>query len=234
MSTARATCWSVTINNPSDSDEECINLARQRGWTVDGQKEVGKEGTPHYQLMVKTPQVRFSALKKAFPRANISAARNPTALAQYVHKDDTRVGELGSQSEFYPSLAKFWHLLLPRLKPLSTYGSSEVANPKRRLQQLDDAVRSLISDGYHIEGIAMNPSVRSSWNNFNESIMARCQLENETRALDRQTDTTEESVDLPINAPEVQASRSEGEEDDASCSEDSDSEEFSESEYQEV
>lgn len=47
-STDRATAWSVTINNPNESDEEAINLARQKGWTVQGQKEVGDEGTPHY------------------------------------------------------------------------------------------------------------------------------------------------------------------------------------------
>jgi len=72
--TDRATVWSVTINNPTPSDEEGIALARQRGWQVEGQKEKGSEGTEHYQLMVKTPQVRFSAVKKAFPRGHIEAA----------------------------------------------------------------------------------------------------------------------------------------------------------------
>ena len=68
-STKRSTCWSVTINNPTADDEECIALARQVNWTVEGQLEKGVEGTLHCQLMVKTPQVRFSALKKMFPSA---------------------------------------------------------------------------------------------------------------------------------------------------------------------
>ena len=85
-STSRSNIWSLTINNPTADDEECIQLARQKGWKVEGQKEVGKEGTPHYQLMLKTPQVRFSAVKKLFPRAHIEIARNATALAQYVTK----------------------------------------------------------------------------------------------------------------------------------------------------
>ena len=106
----RATCWSITINNPTGADEENMALSRQKGWKVDGQLEVGKDGTPHYQLIVRTPQVRFSAVKKAFPRAHIEVARNPTALEQYVHKDDTKAGELNKQSEMYPSLSKFWDL----------------------------------------------------------------------------------------------------------------------------
>jgi len=43
----RATCWSLTINNPTKSDEEWIQQARQKGWQVEGQKEVGAEGTEH-------------------------------------------------------------------------------------------------------------------------------------------------------------------------------------------
>jgi len=56
--------------------------------------------------MVKTPQVRFSAVKKAFPRAHIEVARNPAALATYVSKEETRVGQLPGKSELYPSQAK--------------------------------------------------------------------------------------------------------------------------------
>lgn len=111
MTTQRATCWSVTINNPTAADDECIALARQKGWTVEGQLEVGAEGTPHYQLMVRTPQVRFSAVKKAFPRAHIEQAHNPAALARYVAKEDTRVGQLVESSDQYPSLSKLWELM---------------------------------------------------------------------------------------------------------------------------
>lgn len=108
----RATCWSLTINNPTEDDDECIARARQKGWKVDGQPEKGeKDRTRHYQLILKTPQVRFSAVKKAFPRAHIQIARNPAALEQYCHKEETRDGELPSSSDKYPSLSKFWMLV---------------------------------------------------------------------------------------------------------------------------
>lgn len=114
MTTERASAWSLTINNPTDSDEECIALARQKGWRVEGQKEKGAEGTSHYQLFLQTPQVRFSAIKKAFPRAHIEVARNIAALKAYVHKADTREGELPLSNAKYPSLSKFWHLIFER------------------------------------------------------------------------------------------------------------------------
>ena len=61
----RATCWSITINNPLPADDENIARAKQRsGWKVEGQLEKGENGTPHYQLMVKTPQIRFDPLRK--------------------------------------------------------------------------------------------------------------------------------------------------------------------------
>lgn len=111
----RSTYWSVTINNPTSGDEENINQARQRGWKVEGQQETGEEGTRHYQLSVKTPQVRFSALKKQFLRAHIEIARNPIALQQYVQKEETRTGQLPIQSDRYPSLVKLWQLILDKL-----------------------------------------------------------------------------------------------------------------------
>jgi len=230
-STSRGTAWSVTINNPTDSDEECINIARQKGWTVIGQLEKGTDtGTVHYQLMVKTPQLRCSAIKKVFPRGHIEFARNTKALEQYVNKDDTRVGELKEQSDAYPSLSKFWTLILDDDSD-EALDRLMVLNKDQLLAYLDSRSAELIATGYHVETLAVNPQVRSAFYKFAPQLHRRCQLSLQPA---RQTDTTEDSVDLPINAPEVQASRSEGEEDDASWSEDSDSEEFSESEYQEV
>jgi len=92
-STQRSTAWSITINNPSTSDLESWQNATAIPWVVEakGQVEQGLEGTPHIQGFLKTQQVRFSQVKKAFPRAHIEVARNPVALAQYVVKEETRL-----------------------------------------------------------------------------------------------------------------------------------------------
>lgn len=229
MSLVRATCWSLTINNPTAADDEAITVARSRGWLVSGQKEMGKEGTPHYQLAVKTPQVRFSAVKRLFPRAHIEVARNPSALLEYVHKRQSRIGALPDPDERYPSLSNFWSLVYDHwtrfekdcIDQDALWNKGEVrfyrqsdddafeANP---LPWLDEAVRCLIRQGYVVEGIASNPSVRSSWKRYAREIIERCMKFNledgpsqeftETHETDRQTDNVEIPVANIVNADE--------------------------------
>lgn len=210
MSTDRATAWSLTINNPTASDEEGIALARQRGWRVEGQKEKGQEGTEHYQLLVKTPQVRFSAVKKAFPRAHIEVARNVRALEAYVNKEDTRLSELPTSQDKYPSLSRLWDLVCQYLttRP-TTYTSGmcitedslrfrhteHMTKTEWALSYLDDAISHLIIQGYFVESLGVNPQVRSAWTKYHSAIFKRS-LCSQT---DRQTDTrlvTE--VNIPV------------------------------------
>lgn len=186
--TQRSSSWSLTINNPTDADEECINVARQKGWKVEGQLEKGENGTPHYQLLLSTGQVRFAAVKKVFPRAHIEPARNFKALQQYVHKEDTREAELADQSELYPSLSKFWDLIFEYFNCREKYGLDQeelsngniilydrrnITDPRVRLNMLDEAASHLIKLGYHVESIAVNPSTRSSFSRYMESIFLR-------------------------------------------------------------
>jgi hypothetical protein len=94
LSTQRSTCWSITINNPTAADDELVRTAtNEYAWIKEiiGQKEVGENGTEHYQLCVRTNQVRFSQLKSVFSRAHIEPARNMLALQKYVVKPETAV-----------------------------------------------------------------------------------------------------------------------------------------------
>lgn len=191
--TDRATCWSVTINNPTVDDDTAINTARQKkGWQVIGQKEIGKEGTPHYQLMVKTPQTRFSAMKKTFPRAHIEIARNVKALETYVNKEDTRVGEIPT-SEFYPNLEKYWFLVC-NLIPRHVVSDVTPTYEDDMLRHLDVAAARLIRKGYHVETLTVNPQIRSSWKKFALYIHERC-----SREIDRQTDSQTAPVVPAVN-----------------------------------
>lgn len=188
MDTSRATCWSLTINNPTPDDHEQIATANQRsGWKVKGQLEVGKDGTPHLQLMLQTPQVRFSAVKKQFPRAHIEVARSPAALEKYVEKEDTRVAPI-QDSAMYPSLSKLWMLLFTRNNTEDKDGWDCMLFPKilpynedkaRDIQKypltwFDEQINALIADGYHVETMAVNPQVRACWKNYWASILTRC------------------------------------------------------------
>ena len=194
----RATCWSVTINNPTKSDDENIAMAKQRsGWAVYGQKEVGENGTEHYQLMITTPQVRFSAVKKAFPRSHIEVARDRKALTKYVNKEDTRVADLPTNNN-YPSMSQMWDSFaeyydLNFKKHLCHYDWSS----EKRLHVFDLFIKEEIVKGKFVETMAVNPQIRSIVKNYLSEIIQRSQSHRQT---DRQTDESEQSVDLDINA----------------------------------
>lgn len=167
-------------------DDDDITMANAtNGWKVTGQLEKGENGTEHYQLMVRTPQVRFSAVKKAFPRAHIEVARNPADLAKYVTKVDTRIGAMPN-SDWYPSQAAFYTLICDVVrneskKPTLPSDTEVLAmmqgKSKDPLEQFDRAVKALIAQGYHCEHHGCNPQVRSAWRLYRDSMLTRYDLE---------------------------------------------------------
>jgi len=206
MNTTRSTCWSLTIANPTVKQEEEIALARQQGWEVVGQLEEGEGGLVHYQLMLKTPQVRFSAVKKMFSTAHIEVARNPKALALYVEKKETRVGTLQSQQNKYPSLSKFWILVWDYVSAKNYLHCDNDAwwtkesGKRDALMILDEAVEDMIDLGYMVEGIACNPSTRSAWKKYHFAILRRSFAI--LQQTDRQTDIC--TCDDPLYASDLE------------------------------
>lgn len=197
----RASCWSFTINNPTQADEEAMALARQQGWKVEGQLEKGENGTQHYQLLLRTPQVRFSAVKKAFPRAHIEIARNPAALASYVTKEESRVAELPQTQDKYPSLSKLWSLIFEFFNEydpaiISCLESGGWKKDKTALENFDHAIHMLIRDGYHVETMAVNPQIRSAFSKYHAALYFRHKHSQTDRQTDTRSDTAE--VNLPV------------------------------------
>lgn len=210
ISDNRSIYWSLTINNPREDDDENIAMARQRGWIVEGQKEVGENGTPHYQLMVNTrTQQRFTALKKQFPRAHIEPARKPTALKQYVHKQETRVAELQVSERYITSNKTLFDKVFDYLESCEPpkecrimVGEERPYDPERFviLEAFDSACSYLIRQGYYnVETMAVNPQVRSAISKFWTAILFR-------RQVDRQTDRQQECVVPMVNADECASS----------------------------
>lgn len=179
----KATNWSVTINNPTKNDDEYIALARQKGWKVEGQLEVGANGTQHFQLLVTTKgQQRFTALKKAFPRAHIEVCRDVTALRKYVNKEDTRIGELAIESQQYPFLQTLWDLYAEWLNDKGGWWNW---NGEKALEQFDLFIAQKIEQGFIVETMAVNPQIRSCIKNYFVPIIYRSNLRRQTP--DRQT-----------------------------------------------
>lgn len=178
--TDRANCWSITINNPSDEELRPTLPAK---WVLSGQMEKGKEGTVHYQGMLTTPQVRFSAVKKVLPRAHIEPAKNKTALQKYVNKEDTRLSKVDDIVSNIPTLFDYQHTIAQQWDDdefqefisnftddqFSKLGLGEVA-----LQYVDKLVALDIERGIRgIEYIAINPMWRSAWKKFWRQMVIR-------------------------------------------------------------
>lgn len=185
--TERANCWSITINNPTDAD---MKPDLPAGWKLQGQMEKGAEGTEHFQAMLTTPQVRFSAVKKVLPRAHIEVARNKAALQKYVNKEDTRLGGAVSIVSDIPTLFAYQNTVAERFDVtaldsrfnarLSEWAAAPGAAAKppdldeMAMDYLDSLVAEDIRRGVRgIEFIAINPMWRSSWKKFWRSIIAR-------------------------------------------------------------
>lgn len=175
----RGSCWSITINNPKVED---WNVTLPAKWALTGQMEQGKEGTPHYQGMLTTPQVRFSAVKKVFPRAHIELARNKAALQQYVKKDDTRLASMPDIVSKIPTLFDYQHEVAGNWDDIQ-FDKKRKWHEKEKtgkclgdiaLDYVDDIVAEDIKNGrIGVEYIAINPMWRSAWKKFWKQMVER-------------------------------------------------------------
>jgi len=212
-STVRANTWSVTLNMKTVKRETCdtmINTARAAGWKVTGQEEKGDEN-PHYQLMVQTPQVRFSAVKKMFPTGHIEVARNKQALAKYVTKEDTRVAALPEHDEKYVTASRLWDMIYQYNSGYNSdcwdyMNEDEVmlyeVDQQRQLQAdplafFDRMMGIFIRQGYYVDMLACNPAIRSFWKKFWRDILYR------SRETDRQTDRQAEKLSQSVSIPTI-------------------------------
>lgn len=183
--TERATCWSITINNPTEQD---LKVSLPAGWSMTGQMERGEEGTEHYQGMLKTQQVRFTAVKKLFPRAHIEVARNRKALEKYVHKDETRLATVPDNKSPQVSLFDYQHTIAARWDDNVFYQrvqqrrDFEDDHKTEKYQEEDDLAMeyldSMVAEDIEngvigIEYIAINPMWRSAWKKFWRQMVAR-------------------------------------------------------------
>lgn len=194
--TDRASCWSITINNPSDAD---VKVELPAKWKLEGQYEEGAEGTRHFQGMLTTPQVRFSAVKKVFPRSHIEVARNKKALEQYVKKEETRVGEFETKVSEIPSWYEYSNELAKRFDldeynqktrelqakdifDYETYGNL-------RLKMIDAMIEEDIESGRKgIEWIGVNPNFRQAWKRYGVALARREQRSDDPPDQDDQID----------------------------------------------
>lgn len=185
--TDRSNCWSITI-----FDESYSTAKLPAGWELKGQIEkCPKTEKDHYQGMLITPQIRFSAVKKVFPLAHIEKARKPTALAQYVKKEDTRLQSIPDRKSEIPTIwdyadhiAQVWND--DSFSQLCTEFEKNASLADRQKTDIDDLalryVDSIISQEIRngkkgVEFIAINPMFRSALKKFWRAMVHRAREE---------------------------------------------------------
>lgn len=195
-SSDKSCCWSITINNPTADDIQQWSAMKTLHWVreVSGQVEKGQEGTPHIQGMLKTQSVRFAQVKRALPRAHIEIAKSQTALAKYVVKEDTRVSSIPTTKVATQLDIQRWCCIqvmvdcqkweaksrgTDSLDP-SDYDDQDIilkysdAIRKHWEVYVDDAVRSLIQQGYFgVEYVMANAQVRNAFRKYLPEICYR-------------------------------------------------------------
>lgn len=193
--TERATRWSITWFPPTDSMNREISEAEikqyaQRqlppGWSIAGQMEQCSDTKRfHYQAMLKTPQVRKSAVISQTDKAHVEAAKNVVALTNYVSKEDTRVATIQSGNsiptvfEYQTIVAQQWNeeefqKVWKDAIEVATKTNTVPDIDETAMRYIDSIVAADIESGRRgAEFIAINPMWRSSWKRFWRSIIKR-------------------------------------------------------------
>lgn len=174
----------MTINNPTEEDLKPLLPA---GWRLEGQPEKGEQGTEHFQGMLRTPQVRFSAVKKVLPRAHIELARNAAALQLYVKKDETRAGEYQVIESAIPTIWEYQKTVAQKWDPTVFQGLIDARENQSKsidqivLKYVDSIVAQHVRAGMRgVEFIAINPMWRTTWKHFWASIIERDGVSSQT------------------------------------------------------
>lgn len=124
--------WCFTINNPTELIDTSEKLWKKNLSVLVYQKEIGENGTPHYQgyLELVTPR-RLTWLKKVIPTAHLEPRKGSRGQAlQYVIKEDSAVAD---------SLQLFG-ISLPQVKKI-------IAKPKSKNQTQMLEIKSKLDSG---------------------------------------------------------------------------------------
>ena len=183
MTEIRSNCWSITI-----FDETYKTAQYPKTWELTGQLEKCPEtGKEHYQGMLTTPQERFAAIKKVFRTAHIEKARKPTALAQYVKKEDTRLqsvpdrkGDIPTLWDYSEKVAILWNdddfnkICDDFDVNASLADKTKTTQGDLALRYVDSIISQEIRNGsFGVEFIAINPMFRSAWKKFYADMVLR-------------------------------------------------------------
>lgn len=168
----RGSWWSITINNPTQTDRDALKSPPSFVKLVKYQDEVGDEGTPHIQGCVNTAQVRFSQVKAWLERAHIEVARDKNALLKYVEKEDTAVAgtRVEERGDFY-SMADALKYIGSKVDKVRynewLYTNDHTPQEIKSYKKVEfwSAVEDILKEKPNLVGLLTNPQLERAWVN---------------------------------------------------------------------
>jgi len=217
-STARASWWSLTINNPTELDRQTIQNPPPR-WLkwIKGQDEIGENGTLHLQFFMNTDQLRGKSIKDMFPRAHIKLATTAlhiSNLKNYIWKDETAVEGTRFERKFRAesealTMAQVMYKIAENAYDSAEYQrllkevcplSSKRVRTMKELNEAEfwDAVNILLAENENLVGLLTQPQYMRAWMHTRKVWVSKVEL-------DRQTNITiyannPDSPSIAINA----------------------------------
>jgi len=189
MSQDRNSAWSLTLFNNEWKDFQ------HPSWTLEGQEELcPATGKLHYQGMLHTGQVRFSAVKKVFPKAHIEPCRDPVALKKYVHKaatraaQPTRTGRTMNRDKFFADVFEhMWNSDADHME--------EDIKTDRHCNLLLQVVEQMLMAGgdWSYSYMAMNPQTKQLWERFRNVYYTSWREEYENNIAGGQTEDADDN-----------------------------------------
>lgn len=184
------TYWLTQGRTIETLDELVKNMPPE--WHLEGQIEQGHDSQQqlHAQLFLKTEHTRGTKIAKHFPNCYINQAKNPFALQNYVHKEDTRVAEFKTVENRSPQ----WHVVCDKFfdwliinEPFYGHIKDDLEERESpRLVYWDKFINYSITEGMRIELIGVNPQYRSAVRRYWDGFITMAERRN--TSVDRQTD----------------------------------------------
>lgn len=209
MEHIRASWWSVTINNPEQSDRQSLLKENWPSYvrSVKYQDEISSTGTPHIQMALNTSQIRQSSLKEWLPRAHFKVAKTKEHiehLKNYVHKNETGVeGTRVDESREYLTQKQ------ALLYIASVYEEPDLnCEPKLVKAKLSDAfwkaVRTLLYKNQDWVQVLTNPQVQRAWEHTHQVWIDVWKADQLTKITFSQPDSQSLPVSLDSPARSIQ------------------------------
>lgn len=180
------TMW-LTDGRTLDTLNELVALMPQN-WRLEGQIEQGHstDDKLHAQLFLITEQTRGTKVAKYFPHCYIDEAKNPFALKNYVHKEDTRVAEFKTienrSPQWFQVCDKMFDWYIQEYSEELFFGIDD----DEKLRRWDRFIGISLEEGMRVDIIGVNPQYRSCilryWTNYMRLAIRR-QTDRQTKKL---------------------------------------------------